>query len=1145
MTVKLRVFSFTLLLAASSFATTFVVPDDAELIAKSRAIVVGTIELAEAQRTADGVETSYSLRLERVLKGNLATARPLWIVSPGGNAGGLAQAVDGAAHFTVGDRALLFLVFESGRWQVTDWAVGKFRFVAAPSGNLLARDGGAIAGWDRAGRPYVERERMADGFLKFIENTVAGKPGPVDYFVDGEGGGTASPASAPKGIVANTVYSSYTYSSGLVDGAGNVFPGRWTTATMAGGVNVYKNSTQNASGLSDGGVQTIRNALASWTNDGGSEANLSYAGTSSSTKSVDGVNVVTFNDPGNWIPGTWTGSGIIASTYSSGSGFHTFDGRSDWSSYYDADIVFQDGFPGTDTNFVTALTHEVGHLIGIRHSNKNWSDNGTCNSSVEECTSSAIMNSSVVPSYGYTLQTYDQNAVRSLYPSASCTDPYEPNESSTTAYGPIAEGSYLGKICTASDVDWFKADFTAGTTVTLTLSVPSNNDYDLEIYGPDANWKAGSNNGTGATETINYAVPTSGRYSIRIYGYQGSFNTSTWYSLGYSSSGGTRTLNVSRSGTGNGTVTSSPAGINCGGTCSSSFAYNTAVTLSASAAPGSTFAGWSGEGCSGTGTCQVTMTQTRNVTAQFNTAQCAYSISPASASGAGGGGSGAIQVSGSPSGCSGSWSASTASTFLSLTGTASGSGSGTWSVPYSYTPNPSTTSTRQATVSFSGSFPSGGTFTLTQDPSPVNNQPNLAPYQPSGWSGKIVVSRVAGTHTDDVLRAGDSLYLDWAVINNGNASCPSGVYFDLYVDGTLTASWLTNYILGAGSYAYVEDYNFGPLSTGTHTITLIADSTNVASESNESDNVYSKTIRVGAGEGADFNGDKKSDLVLQSSVTRGITVWLMDGLNPFAGAQIDIPPAGWVPVAAGDVDGDGFSDIVIRNSSTGIVDAYLMASSGLAVKSFIGIGGSSLNETVVGMADFDHNGTDDLLLHDSSTGQIAIWYMRAGGGILGTALLGGAASPWKAVAIGDFDGDGWSDLILQNTSTAQILEWRVVNGNIVATAIVGTPPVGWSMIAAGDVNGDGHDDLILQHSTGVVAVLTMNGLTPIEIHNVGTPGSSWVCKGRGDFNGDGVADIVLQDSTTHSVQVWQMSGGNVAYVSQRTVKPEYDLKVSK
>lgn len=1117
MTIKLRVFSFILLLAASSFATTFIVPDDAELIAKSRAIVIGTIELAEAQRTSDGVETNYALRLERVLKGNLTTTKPLWIVSPGGNAGGVAQAVDGAAHFTVGDRTLLFLVFEGGRWQVTDWAVGKFRFVTALSRDLLVRDGGAIVGWDRARRPYVERERMADGFVKFIENTVAGKPGPIDYFVDGEGGDTA----VPNGMVANTVYSSYTYSSGLVDGAGNVFPGRWTTATMSGGVNVYKNSTQNASGLSDGGVQTIRNALASWTNDTGSEANLSYAGTTSSTKSVDGVNVVTFNDPGNWIPGTWTGSGIIASTYSSGSGFHTFDGRSDWASYYDADIVFQDGFPGTDTNFVTALTHEVGHLIGIRHSNKNWSDNGTCNSSVEECTSSAVMNSSVVPSYGYTLQSYDQNAVRSLYPSASCTDPYEPNESSTTAYGPIGQGSYLGKICSASDVDWFKADFTAGDTVTLTLSVPSNNDYDLEIYGPDANWKAGSYNGTGATETISYPVPVSGRYSIRIYGYQGSFNTSTWYSLGFSSSGGTRTLNVSRSGTGSGTVTSNPAGINCGGTCSASFAYNTVVTLSASAASGSTFAGWSGEGCSGTGTCQVTMTQTRNVTAQFNAVQCTYSISPASASGAGGGGSSSIQVSSSPSGCSGSWSASTASTFLSLTGTANGSGSGTWQVPYSYTANPSTTSTRQATVSFSGSFPSGGTFTLTQDPSTPG--PCSYSISPSSATG----AGAGGTSAVQVSSNSNPCTGSWSASTNAGF---------ISLTGTTGSS-------GAGTWQVPYSYTANPSTTSTRKGTISF------SGSFPSGGTFTLTQDPSAPAAShvrgDFNGDKKSDLVLQSSVTRGIIVWLMNGLNTFAEGQIDVPPVGWVPVTTGDVDGDGFADIVIRNSSTGIVDSYLMASSGLAVKSFIGIAGSSLNETIVGMADFDHNGTDDLLLHDSSNGQIAIWYMRAGGGILTTRLLGGAASPWKAVAIGDFDGDGWPDLILQNTSTAQILEWRVVNGNIMATAIVATPPVGWSVIAAGDVNGDGREDLILQHTTGIVAVLTMNGLTPIEIHYVGTPASSWVCKGRGDFNGDSIADIVLQDSNTRSVQVWLMSGGNVASVSQRTVAPEYDMKVNK
>jgi len=69
--------------------------------------------------------------------------------------------------------------------------------------------------------------------------------------------------------------------------------------------------------------------------------------------------------------------------------------------------------------------------------------------------------------------------------------------------------------------------------------------------------------------------------------------------------------------TGSGTVTSNPAGINCGGTCSYSFDYNTPVSLSASAATGWTFQGWSGEGCSGTGTCNVTMSQARTVSATF------------------------------------------------------------------------------------------------------------------------------------------------------------------------------------------------------------------------------------------------------------------------------------------------------------------------------------------------------------------------------------------------------------------------------------------------------------------------------------------------------------------------------------------------
>jgi hypothetical protein len=80
------------------------------------------------------------------------------------------------------------------------------------------------------------------------------------------------------------------------------------------------------------------------------------------------------------------------------------------------------------------------------------------------------------------------------------------------------------------------------------------------------------------------------------------------------------TLAVAREGSGAGTVNSSPPGIDCGSTCSAGFADGTVVTLTAVPDSGSSFAGWSGGGCSGTGTCAVTMSSAQAVTATFTLA---------------------------------------------------------------------------------------------------------------------------------------------------------------------------------------------------------------------------------------------------------------------------------------------------------------------------------------------------------------------------------------------------------------------------------------------------------------------------------------------------------------------------------------------
>lgn len=181
-------------------------------------------------------------------------------------------------------------------------------------------------------------------------------------------------------------------------------------------------------------------------------------------------------------------------------------------------------------------------------------------------------------------------------------------------------------------------------------------------------------------------------YYCRYYenqGYGWNYNNYCTTATSYASSGGctgcgggggggtSYTLSVSRNGSGSGTVTSSPAGINCGATCSASFSSGTMVTLTASPASGSSFAGWSGAGCSGTGNCTVTMNAAQSVTATFNAATVYYTLS------VGKNGSGGGTVTSSPAGisCGGTCAASFAGgTYVTLSASAdSGSSFAGWS----------------------------------------------------------------------------------------------------------------------------------------------------------------------------------------------------------------------------------------------------------------------------------------------------------------------------------------------------------------------------------------------------------------------------------------------------------------------------------
>jgi hypothetical protein len=108
-------------------------------------------------------------------------------------------------------------------------------------------------------------------------------------------------------------------------------------------------------------------------------------------------------------------------------------------------------------------------------------------------------------------------------------------------------------------------------------------------------------------------------------------------------------LGVSKSGTGSGTVSSTPAGISCGLTCTHAFDSGTKVMLVAAAASGSVFKGWGGA-CAGTGSCEVTMSAAQSVSVTFEASSPPQEEPPAGGGGSGGDGGGSPGGSSPPTG---------------------------------------------------------------------------------------------------------------------------------------------------------------------------------------------------------------------------------------------------------------------------------------------------------------------------------------------------------------------------------------------------------------------------------------------------------------------------------------------------------------
>jgi len=228
-----------------------------------------------------------------------------------------------------------------------------------------------------------------------------------------------------------------------------------------------------------------------------------------------------------------------------------------------------------------------------------------------------------------------------------------------------------------------------------------------------------------------------------------------------------------------------------------------------------------------------------------------------------------------------------------------------------------------------------------------------------------------------------------------------------------------------------------------------------------------------------------------------------------------------------DVNGDGRSDLVFQNSVTGQVVFWFM--NGTSVT-----GGASLaqipanNYKVVGTGDFNQDGSPDLVFQNSTTGQIVIWFMNQ------TRFIGGASvsliplQGYKVVGVGDVNRDGLPDLVLQNTTTNKVVIWFMNGTTVIGGSFISlTPADGYQVVGVYDMNTDGSPDLVLQDSqTGKIVIWYMNGITVTDGVSLPTPAPNYKVVGVSAFNLS-LSGLVLQNSVTNQVVFWYLDGGNV------------------
>ncbi|NIP58882.1 MAG: hypothetical protein GWM92_11240 [Gemmatimonadetes bacterium] len=258
----------------------------------------------------------------------------------------------------------------------------------------------------------------------------------------------------------------------------------------------------------------------------------------------------------------------------------------------------------------------------------------------------------------------------------------------------------------------------------------------------------------------------------------------------------------------------------------------------------------------------------------------------------------------------------------------------------------------------------------------------------------------------------------------------------------------------------------------------------------------------------DLDGDGDSDLLVPNERPADLRVFLNDGSGGYSEPTVHPIPGGAVPSTneGGDFDGDGVIDIAVGNIGNAVVSVFLGVGDG-TVRHHRNL---DAGEEVRGVCvlDLETDGRPDIVAAAVGGDRVTV-FRNEGSGDFTPSAVADVGSGETSCAVADFDEDGLLDVAVGARGDSQLGVLLSDGRGGLRKSWQGSAGGNAWMLGAGDVNGDGHADVVsVSSDRGVMVVFLGDGTGTLSQIAEYAAGGFPLAVDLGDLDGDGDLDVV-------------------------------------